>query len=498
MVDFYEHHLKKSKWSRRSVAMVWTMASLTTLIGFTALSVDVGFTLHTKSQLQTAADAAAMAAASKLVDMADGSEEVVFNAAQDYVTQNKVAGKSLVLDDSDVIFGKSIIDEDGKATFVEGQEPYDAVRVRVRMTDNSPNGGVPLFFGGALGCDSANLSAEATAVLVPRDIAIVIDMSRSMNYDSQLRHEPITDINIQQVWQGLGSHTYGNMTTFHTSRTAMPTYTTSTSAIKTTLGLNSVPYPYTNCGSWTDYINWVKDNGDSGSSPGIPGCEKIPNPDYRDRYGLRTFINYLLATKTTYFSALANAPAQPAHALKQAVEELDNFLLLLDSGDHLSLHAYATYAEKIVSLTGDFTLITQGAYRQWPGSKGETITNRGTETNISAGIDNAVAELTSTSARSSAKKVIFLMTDGYPTRPTNEQTGRQYTYASAENAADKGIQIYTISLGTDSDAGLMADLAEIGKGVHFHVPTLDISQYSEDLKEVFRTLGGKRPVRLIE
>ena len=53
---------------RRGNAAVLTAVSCTTLIGFMALSVDVGMIYNTRSELQRTADSAAMAAAWKLLD----------------------------------------------------------------------------------------------------------------------------------------------------------------------------------------------------------------------------------------------------------------------------------------------------------------------------------------------------------------------------------------------------------------------------------------------
>jgi hypothetical protein len=474
---------QNKKNNRRAAVIVWTVVSTTVILGFSALAVDMGYTYHVQTELQRTADAAAMAAASQMADVNNLSDQGILDIAREYAQKNKTGGIEPTIDESDIVLGRSVQDGDGKTTFIEGQQPYDAVKVTVRLTHGSPNGPVPLFFGKALGKPDVDLSASAIAMLVPRDLAIVIDLSRSMNYDSQLRHETTTTINIKKVWQDLGSHTYGNMTTFHNTAGEMPTYNGSSTTLAN-LGLTNVPYPYPNCGSWADYLNYVKENTSSPSPTLVT--------EYKNRYGLRTFINYLLATRTTSCSALANTQAQPTYALKQAVEELDTYLLLQDSGDHISLHSYADNTSKIQTLTPNYLTITTKVYQQWAGG------SIGTNTNISAGIENAITELTSTNARKNAKKVIFLMTDGQANLPSNTTTGTQYALSSANHALAHNIQIYTIGLGTDADQDLMAEIASIGKGVFYYVPTFNIAQYSEDLKRVFRTLGGKRPVRLIQ
>jgi Flp pilus assembly protein TadG len=470
---------------RRSVAMVWTAVTMTLTTGFAALAVDMGYTYSVRAQLQRTVDSAAMAAASQLAKTGTNEEYDIYAEALKFSQKNKIGNMSPTLTQSDIVLGKTIQGSDGKFTFDPNQTPADSVKVTVRLTKDSPNGAIDLFFGRILGVEEVEMSASAVATLVPRDVAIVIDLSRSMDYDSQLRYESTTSINIKEVWEDLGSPQFGNMKVFTDSKSGMSNYTDSNySTIIQKLGLTNVPYPYPG-GSWTEYVKYVK-------QVSISGVPAIPDM-YKNYYGLRTFVNYLLAarTLTTETPKLAGTRAQPVHALKQAVDELCGYLMLMDSGDQLSLQSYSDAGKSLKTLTGDYTLISQTVYAQQAGGYGAN-------TNISAGIEQGISELLSSRARKSAKKVIFVLTDGQANRPSNETTGRQYAINSATNAINKNIQIYTISLGSEADQALMAQIAGIGKGVHYYVPTLNISQYSEDLKKVFRTLGGKRPVRLVE
>ena len=472
---------------RRAAAVVWTAIFLTTALGFAALAVDMGYLHATRAELQRTADAAAMAAAAKLAGGEGDLETQVFLAAREFSLKNKAAGVAIDIAPSDIVTGRSVLGENGRYVFEEGVEPPDAVKVRVRMASDSPNGPVSLFFGPLMGVNTANIGASATAMLVPRDIVIVMDLSNSMSYDSQLKHESETEINIQQVWEDLGSPTFGNMTVFHNSAGEMPYHSSSlsTSTIKSRLGLTNVPYPYPQ-GSWNDYIDFVKTKLDDYSR----------DPDekaYADRYGLRTFVHYLLDKRHCEWETpqLANARVQPTHAVKEAVDVLCQYLISMDSADQVGLVSYSDSARLEQGLTFDLQTISDTAYSQQAGSYGSM-------TNISAGMTLAVQELTGPRSRSTAKKVMIVMTDGVANRPNGETEARQACYDAADAAGEQHVQIYSVSIGSVSDQDLMANLAENGKGVHYHVPTLAISQYEEDLQDVFRTLGGRRPVRLIE
>jgi len=216
------------------------------VVGFTAIAVDTGYTYHVKAQLQRTADAAAMAAASQLASTTNLTVSDILAIAQPYAQKNLCGNVYPQITASDVVLGRNVVDGNGKPCFQAGVQPYDSIKISVRLTANSPNGAIPLFFGGVLGKSSTELIASACATLIPRDVAIVIDLSRSMDYDSQFRHES-TGININEVWQDLGSRTYGKMTVFHTNASSMPTYSSSTtnSNIIKTLGLNTATYPYT-------------------------------------------------------------------------------------------------------------------------------------------------------------------------------------------------------------------------------------------------------------
>jgi Mg-chelatase subunit ChlD len=473
---------------RRSVAMVWTAVTMTVTAGFAALAVDVGYTYSVRAQLQRTADASAMAAASQLMT---GDMDKIYAEALKYAQKNKIGNLSPTLAASDVVLGKSTLESSGKTTFSEGETPYDTVKVSVRLTKDSPNGATQLFFGRILGVEEVEMAASAVATLVPRDIVVVIDLSNSMSYDSQLRHETTTEINIKQVWEGLGSPTFGNMKTFHSSASAMPYYARksySATQVKNLLGLNSVPYPYAG-GSWDDYIKYVNGTGSLKDAKTIDAN----NSNYSCRYGLRTFVNYLMDCRAqeTETPQLADCPVQPVQALKDAVGELCTYLLEMGSGDQVGLVSYSNNANLEEEMTTNFLTIIQTTKAQQAGQKGNS-------TNIANGMQVARLELLSERARSYAKKVMIVMTDGKANLPSNESYGKLQAINAGHSAVNQNIQIYTISLGTEADQALMAELADLGSGIHFHVPTNDVSQYSEDLKKVFRTLGGKRPVRLIE
>jgi len=193
------------------VVVVQVAVGVTTLVGFMALAVDVGAMYTAKTEIQRAADCAALAAATELGDYADGDPMTRARAAAaDFANRNKVLNSGVALDTSDVVFGQAHIDENtGKYVFTQTPELPNAVKVRLRRTEGSPSGPMSLFFARVFGIQSANLSAQATAVLTPRDIVFVLDLSGSHNDDSSLVSCKKTEIANRGVWEYLWDTQYG-------------------------------------------------------------------------------------------------------------------------------------------------------------------------------------------------------------------------------------------------------------------------------------------------
>lgn len=106
-------------------------------------------------------------------------------------------------------------------------------------------------------------------------------------------------------------------------------------------------------------------------------------------------------------------------------------------------------------------------------------------TDISAGIDQGVSALTGPSARPNAFKTMILMTDGQQNR------GRS-SWLAAEDAADQGIEIHTVTFGSGADQYSMRRTAEAANGKHFHAPD------GNSLEEIFRGIANMPPSALIQ
>ena len=592
---------------RRGVVAVQVAVIMALLVGFAALTIDVGVIYNTRADLQRTADAASLAAVAKLSDYSTGDPIPLARAAAlDLTQRNHVFGQEVSIDlETDLEFGRATFNpETGLYEFTPTEVTPDAVRLRVRHTKDSINGAVPLFFAQIFGVDETEISAQATAIMVPRDIAIVADLSGSHNDDSELRHYKETEINMHPVWDawpggfddpGGGVWEPGEikpewiLPDGSVPQAAGPAwgyykrmgYGTEgiTPEYDPTADPGLVELPYKSDWSDAELRQYSSDRGyiqsevdalmssefdsngaykyrvaaalglafwNSGHPGGLWEQRGVPagngnnwvggselewtecinertvsasksiwlnyinnyvkstsnqmykaNSAFRYRFGVKTFMNYLMEKRpqNSQTPEFADAPAQPMQAVKEAVAYMAGFLDSLDTDDQLSLEIYGTVARHEVDLTMDMQQVGSrlselqaGHYDTW--------------TNTGGGIKRAIEELSSVRARNASKKMVILLTDGNANvdengNGGNTQGGRQYALDQAHVAADAGFRIFAVSVGAGANTSLMEEIAEIGSGEHFHAVG-SIEEYSEQLEDIFRRLSGKRPVELIE
>lgn len=596
---------------RRGAVIVLTVVVLAVLCGLAAMTLDVGYLYNVRADLQRTADAAALAAAARLAEH-DAADPVARarEAAMEYVKKNPSLGKELTIEENDITFGLANYDvESNSFNFEETEVLPDAVRVRVRRAQGSPNGVVTLWFARLFGIHATNVSAQATAVMTPRDIAITVDLSGSINDDSELKSYKLTEINLFDVWNalpggsddvsacddivcgdgqtcadgvcvprgpgaqsgpawgyfdrlGFGTTDLGssynpatdpglirlayNANWNHASLSAYLSergYSADeVAAIMSAAGDSGGAYPYrvavalgladwksgradglwslasvvasaadgdtlvesnelewkeaifgnslsVSRSIWVDYINSYMRSTSTGMYKA--------NSNFRYAFGIKTIVNYFLESRESHAETpeLAATPAQPMQAIKDAGMYMVKLLDELQTNDQLSLEVYATTARHEMNLTTNFTAVAKRLSEAQAG-------HYDSSTNIGGGIQRAIDELTSSRARTVSRKVIVLLTDGIANVDENGKTGTTsggaaYALAQAQKAADLGIKVFAVSVGSGADRNLMTQIASIGNGEHFHAEG-SIEEYSADLARIFSTIGVRRSVTLIE
>lgn len=165
-----------SRRARRGAIVVLAAFMMIALLGMIVFAVDVGVMVLLKTQLQVAADSAAMAAAAVLG--AENADPVV--VAQEFAAYHLAGGKAVSLSSTDIEHGTW--DSDARS-FTPSATVSNAVRVTAHR--NASTGGNKLFFARLFGVDETSVQAQAIAMGNPRDICFVVDLSGSMNDDCE-------------------------------------------------------------------------------------------------------------------------------------------------------------------------------------------------------------------------------------------------------------------------------------------------------------------------
>jgi len=161
---------------RRGAISVLAAFLAVVLLAMVAFSVDTGYILSNKQEMQRTADAAALAACweygQKLSEGATPAEAIAAGraAAAQYAGDNEVANLETEIDQNsgnspsgDLVFGQIVDLYDPNAVVnTASLKDYNAVKIRVRR-DETLNGEAPFFFAKIFGLTGQGLSAEATA-----------------------------------------------------------------------------------------------------------------------------------------------------------------------------------------------------------------------------------------------------------------------------------------------------------------------------------------------
>lgn len=163
---------------RRGAMLVLIAVMLFMFLITVAFSIDIAQMHLSRTELRTASDAAAKAAATTLADTLDQGAAIA--RGQQIAAANRVNGEPLLLASGDFDFGRSERLGSGKYDFSAGATPLNGVRVHGRRTTGSRSGAVPLMFGNITGTPIFEPSMSATATFIERDITLVVDRSGSM------------------------------------------------------------------------------------------------------------------------------------------------------------------------------------------------------------------------------------------------------------------------------------------------------------------------------
>ena len=167
----------------RGAILPLTAISIIGLCGFLALSIDLGMLAVARAQVQDAADAAAIAGARSL-DGSAGSNLATSTAdATTQATRNTILGTNVNPAEVSVRQGTyhyNYTTQTFSPLFPPGaNENYNLTEVTITHTYNTT-------FAKVIGVSTMTVTGKSTAAHRPRDVAMVLDYSGSMNNESDL------------------------------------------------------------------------------------------------------------------------------------------------------------------------------------------------------------------------------------------------------------------------------------------------------------------------
>lgn len=197
--------------ARRGVFLVVGALCLVGCMMFVAYSVDLGMISVTKARMQNATDTAALAAAMEITNAIANAGQNVSNVFTYAETQSRsvaatVANLNGVYIDQniDVDFGRRYRNSSGNYVFDwnAGSNQVNCVKVTARRTGNdtsAPDGKLPNMFSAVIGKTGTAVQSESIAYIEPRDLVVVHDFSRSMNFDSYYSDETGNSLTQAQI-----------------------------------------------------------------------------------------------------------------------------------------------------------------------------------------------------------------------------------------------------------------------------------------------------------
>ena len=211
---------------RKGAVLVFSAIVMILMLGMLAFSIDVGYMLKMRSEIQRAVDSAALAGVGVLAE----GEDLAQAKAVEYLVRNPVGSRAAFdegLMNQQIAEFQAEHEDDyvvnigdweptgndpltgGAGRIVPSTGPPSALQVYFKATDQ------PFFFGRFLGKERFSVEASSIAIYQPRDIMVVLDLSGSMNDDTEFRSIDVlgkaqVESNLAQCYADLGSPVYGN------------------------------------------------------------------------------------------------------------------------------------------------------------------------------------------------------------------------------------------------------------------------------------------------
>jgi hypothetical protein len=172
-----------ARWLRRGITLPLIAICLVGMIGFVALAVDVGRIAVAQVEAQSAADVAATAGARSLNGVLPQNLSLATTNAISAAQSFTIMGQPIPASSITVTHGTYHYDPVNQvfspSFTLQAGENYNLTQVSISTQ-------APTTFAAVFGISAFKVSGSATAAHRPRDVAIVLDFSGSMNNESDL------------------------------------------------------------------------------------------------------------------------------------------------------------------------------------------------------------------------------------------------------------------------------------------------------------------------
>ena len=448
---------------------------LMVLIGFVALSIDVGRYVWARTSMQAGVDAAALAAAQSMPSQTDAAAK-----ATEYWLDNS-----------------GFIQAQGNDISFEVTYPAGNKAIAVRGEAD-----IPTWFAKFFGVDEWNVWAEGEAESQVLDISIVFDISGSMCFDSFYRTEsnstvvmgpglnspaggfarPVlanainsttTTIVLNDAGKFKSTSAATNRSNFGTSWNSTTPYWQRTIGSTRTgmIAIDNELMRITNIVGNTLTVERARSNNSLGGTP--PNVSHAAGAQvWHLSTGYSDTDSYCQLAGRFTPSATVNAPAQPFDG---SIDAAKYFTTLFDPAyDKIGAASYSYDASIEENLTGAFGNVRSAL---------DNIFYPRGNTNIAHGLAVGRQILDGSGKRANAVRVLVLLTDGIPNMVCGSTTYNQanyntsngcsdisgtstqaanHAYSEAIRAANGDIVIYVIGLGNDVNSSFLKRVADGG------------------------------------
>lgn len=468
-------------------ALVLFAAGLVGFIVITGLSIDLGRFFWARTQIQAAVDAAALAAAQSMPNQPEAAQQAQW----------------FWLDNSGFIRAQG--------ENVQFRVSYPPGNKTVRVDASAD---IPTWFVRLVGFTRWHVSAFGEAESQVLDIAMVLDISGSMCFDTYPQVEsgtawmsPGRADRIPRLAQPIPAGGPDVITIYLNSVAIFNS--TVASQNNDNFGYNATTrYYQRNIGGRAGTIMIDRElftiesvNATNNSMQVRRARQNLNTGQWTTKdahaIGAEVWANRLSCVRAA--PGGTNGPFEPYDAM---VDAAAYFVTLFDPAyDKIGVGSFSSQGTIVRGLSSNFTAVQNAVHSMDPPNGA---------TNIAHALAIGRQILDGTGKRANAVRVLVLLTDGVPntycgpssyspnaynstscSQASGTTAAADHTLREAQRAANAGIYIYVIGLGQEVEQDFLKEIARIGKGLYFYSPT------AEQLDEAFQAVAEQTHIALV-